>query len=149
MNFVGRGGACSSRRITIPPSFSCENATSLYTREALFGVSPYYLELSFMSVGVGAKRLRSKLYAERSEAARQTLIKISLHFARTTGGRPYRFGGFFNLMPVGEHSICSRKKKGRIWNPPLPVCEIFDVLIVGTGVPDGPRAIHESPLRVW
>ena len=24
--------------MTIPPSFSCENATSLYTREALFGV---------------------------------------------------------------------------------------------------------------
>ena len=27
---------------------------------------------AFLSVGVGAKRLRSKLYAERSEAARQT-----------------------------------------------------------------------------
>ena len=39
-------------------------------------------------------------------------IKISLRFARTCNARPYRFGGFFNLMPVGEHSICSRKRKG-------------------------------------
>ena len=44
------------------------------------------------------------------------------------------------------------KKKGRIWNPPLPVCQIFDVLIVGTGVLDCPcRATRSyctlTPLR--
>ena len=38
---------------------------------------------------------------------------------------------------------------GRRGRRPLPICEKFDILIVGTGVPDGPRAIHESPLRVW
>ena len=53
MNFVGRGGACSSRRITIPPSFSCENATSLYTREAFLRFSPYNLVLSLLIVGTG------------------------------------------------------------------------------------------------
>ena len=28
-------------------------------------------------------------------------IKISLRFARTTGGRPYRFGGGFDIVIVG------------------------------------------------
>ena len=37
--------------ITIPPSFSCENATSLYTRAALIWFSPYYLVSSFLIVG--------------------------------------------------------------------------------------------------
>ena len=30
------------------------------------------------------------------------------------------------------------------WSP-LPICEKFDILIVGTGVPDGPRAIRNRP----
>ena len=37
--------------LTIPPSFSCENATSLYTREALVWFSFYYLVSSFLIVG--------------------------------------------------------------------------------------------------
>ena len=37
--------------MTIPPSFSCENATSLYTREALVWFSPYYLVLPLLIVG--------------------------------------------------------------------------------------------------
>ena len=37
--------------MTILPSFSCENATSLYTREAFFWFSPYYLVSSFLIVG--------------------------------------------------------------------------------------------------
>ena len=48
-----RGGACSSRRITIPPSFSCENATSLYTREALLWLSPCNLVSPLLLVGTG------------------------------------------------------------------------------------------------
>ena len=37
--------------LTIPPSFSCENATYLYTREALVWFSPYYLVLALLIVG--------------------------------------------------------------------------------------------------
>ena len=76
--------------MTIPPSFSCENATSLYTREAFFWFSPYYLVLPLLIVG--------------DDVLGVPFIKISLCFVRTTAGRPYRFGGFLNLMPVGEGS---------------------------------------------
>ena len=48
--FFCRGGVYI-RRITIPPSFSCENATSLYTREAFVWFSPYYWVLPFLIVG--------------------------------------------------------------------------------------------------
>ena len=63
--------------MTIPPSFSCENATSLYTREALFWFSFYYLVSSFLIVG--------------DDVLGVPFIKISLSFARTTTGRPYGF----------------------------------------------------------
>ena len=63
--------------ITIPPSFSCENATSLYTREALGWFSPYYLVLPLLIVG--------------DDVLGVPFIKISLCFARTTTGRPYGF----------------------------------------------------------
>ena len=46
---VGEGSPLP--RMTIPPSFSCENATSLYTREAFFWFSFYYLVSSFLIVG--------------------------------------------------------------------------------------------------
>ena len=44
------------------------------------------------------------------------------------------------------------KKKGRIWNPPLPVCEIFDALVVGICVLDRSCRVARSyytltPLR--
>ena len=66
--------------------FLCENATSLYTREAFVWFSPYYLVLPLLIVGDDV---------------------------------PYRFGGG------------------------------FDVVIVGTGVLDGPKNRTQStPLRV-
>ena len=37
-----------------PSVIFLRKCTSLYTREAFFWFSPYYLGLSFMSVGVGA-----------------------------------------------------------------------------------------------
>ena len=55
--------------MTIPPSFSCENATSLYTREAFFWFSFYYFVSSFLIVG--------------DDILGVPFIKISLHFART------------------------------------------------------------------
>ena len=46
-------------------------------------------------------------------SGRPSFIKVSLRFARVAEDvDPYRFGGFFNSMPVGEHSICSRIEKG-------------------------------------
>ena len=39
--------------MTIPPSFSHENATFLYTREALFGVLALLFGVIFMIVGTG------------------------------------------------------------------------------------------------
>ena len=53
--------------------------------------------------------VRTRARPSRSETLGVPFIKISLCFARTTDGRPYRFGGG------------------------------FDVVIVGTGVLDGPR----------
>ena len=44
------------------------------------------IDITISSVGVGAKRLRSKLYAERSEAARQTrLLDVILPKAFPSG----------------------------------------------------------------
>ena len=73
--------------ITIPPSFSCENDTSLYTREALVWFSPYYLVLPLLIVGDGVLDV--------------PFIKISLRFARTTGGRPYRRCVVLSFLIVG------------------------------------------------
>ena len=74
--------------MTIPPSFSCENATSLYTREAFSWFSFYYLVSSFLIVGTGVLD--------------GPFIKISLCFARTTGGRPYRRYVVLSLLNVGD-----------------------------------------------
>ena len=66
--------------ITIPPSFSCENATSLYTREAFFWFSFYYSVSSFLIVG--------------ATIGRPSFIKISFCLKRTVGDAgPYRFDG--------------------------------------------------------
>ena len=51
LKFVCRGGYYPPVVITIPPSFSCENATSLYTREALLRLSPYNLVSPLLIVG--------------------------------------------------------------------------------------------------
>ena len=75
---VGEGSPLP--RMTIPPSFSCENATSLYTREAFFWFSFCYLVSSFLIVG--------------DDILGVPFIKISLCFERTTNGRPYGFDCF-------------------------------------------------------
>ena len=38
---------------------------------------------------------------------------------------------FSTRVTVGEHSICSRKGKGRIWNPPLRYCENIFIFSAG------------------
>ena len=85
--------------MTILPSFSCENATSLYTREAFFWFSFYYLVPSFLIVG--------------ATIGRPSFIKISFCLKRTVGDAgPYRFWLKFYILLVVEHSICSRKGTG-------------------------------------
>ena len=58
--------------MTILPSFSCENATSLYTREALVWFSPYYLVLPLLLVG--------------ATSGRPPYIKVSLRITRAVRG---------------------------------------------------------------
>ena len=60
---------------------------------------------------------------------------------RATNGRPYRFGGFLNVMPVGEGSplptnLC---KNGRRNASPTDQISKSAPNLVGTGVLDGPK----------
>ena len=47
---------------------------------------------------------------------RPSFIKVSLCFARTTNGRPYRFGGGFDVVIVGTGVLDG--PKGRFVNRP-------------------------------
>ena len=76
--------------------------------------SPYYLGLSFMSVGVGALDDPNIV---GDDILGVPFIKISLRFARDAEDVvPYRFGGFLNSMPVGEDIILPiyNKKTGNL-----------------------------------
>ena len=74
--------------MTIPPSFSCENDTSLYTREAFVWFSPYYLVLPLLIVG--------------DDVLGVPFIKMSLRFARVVKGAvPYRFVWRLIFLIVG------------------------------------------------
>ena len=92
--------------------------------------------------------VRTRARPSRSETLGVPLIKISLRFARAVGDAcPYRFDCFLkiNVCRGGFHML--PKKKGRIWNPPLPVCEVFDILVVGATI-GRPWAFYERPWTV-
>ena len=121
--------------MTIPPSFSCENATSLYTREAFLWFSPYNLVLSFLLVGddiLGVPSIKISFclkgpsrtpvptgYGENfdilivgEDIILPLFMKNLLHFARTTGGRPYRFNFYLNICLYGSILYAPEEEKG-------------------------------------
>ena len=83
--------------ITIPPSFSCENATSLYTREAFFWFSFYYWVSFFLIVGddiLGVPFIKISLCLARVvEGASPTdLCDVCCFVHGRFVNRPYGFG---------------------------------------------------------
>ena len=71
------------------------------------------IDITILSVGVGA-------FDDPNIVGDDVLgvpfIKISLSFARTTAGRPYRFGGGFDVVIVGTGVLDG--PKGRFLNRP-------------------------------
>ena len=66
---------------------------------------------------------------------------------RTCNARPYRFGGFLNIIPIEERFPIptNLRKNGRRNASPTDKTSKFTTHLVGTGVPDGPkRADMES-----
>ena len=81
-------------RMTIPPSFSCENDTSLYTREAFFGVLVLLFGVAF--IDCRGDHRSSVIYKNI------ILFKKDRQFAKQiwTHG-PYKICGIFDILSVG------------------------------------------------
>ena len=78
--------------MTIPPSFSYENATSLYTREAFLELSPHNLVLYLLIVGAIHNVFKENLrLAKQSPVDRQFAKQIWTH-------GPYRFDCYLNIQ---------------------------------------------------